>query len=125
VVASLMFLSDCRPCEPNASPGLSVAFRGQKNYNSVKTIEPATVLYQDNFQNSFFLPLWVGAEKLSFVFANGISSDTLSVAYTRTFQFNSKSCGYQYKLSDLKVIKPNSFKNLVVDPFSFQIQIND
>lgn len=121
----LLFLSNCKPCEPSTAPYLSVIFKGSKTFSKVSTIDPEKVLYQDNFQSSFLLPLWIGAEKLTYVFYNGANSDTVSVSYSRKFRFNSKSCGYQYEINDLRLAKPTSFKNLVFNPFASQLEIND
>jgi hypothetical protein len=121
----MLFFGSCRLCEPSPSPALSIIFNGSKRFTKVHTLEPQRILYGNNAQNTFFLPLWVGSEKLSYVFYNDINSDTVSVTYSRKFQLNSTRCGYQYEISELKIAKPTSFKSLVFNPYSFQIVVND
>lgn len=121
----IVSLGSCRLCEPSVAPFLSIVFNGSKQYNNVISLSPKNILYQNSSQRSFSLPLWVGAEKMSFVFSSGTTSDTISVSYSRKFQLRSTQCGYEYEISGLKLATPNSFKNFTFDPFSFQIVIND
>ncbi|MCZ8071204.1 MAG: DUF6452 family protein [Bacteroidota bacterium] len=121
----LVCLDGCLPCNPSLSPELAIQFSSGRQYRKVVSVTPASVLIENNPQNSFVLPVWVGSEKMTFVFSNESQQDTLTISYSRRFLLRSTDCGYVYEISNLQVAKPTSFKNIISNPTSFQLTIND
>jgi hypothetical protein len=118
-------LESCKLCDPSLSPNLSIVFSSGRQYKRVASIDPSSVLIENNPQASFLLPVWVGSEKMTFVFSNESQKDTLTVSYSRRFLLKSTDCGYVYEISKLQVAKPTSFRSIVFTPNSFQLTIND
>lgn len=54
------------------------------------------LLYDTLSLSSIELPLFPGAESVSFIIRHGLFTDTLNISYSSEMQFISKACGYSF-----------------------------
>lgn len=111
----------CERCNEQKEVQLEVWFSGfevlpqwEKIYviGSEKQVIPETIV--NDQRPLFYLPVNTHSDTSTYIFQSGTTLDTLLITYSRTFDFQSKKCGFTIGFNDADVLKsPKSLKTSI------------
>ena len=95
-----------------------------KAYSKMREVDSNSFVVDNATPERYFtLQYNLSTNKISYVFTEGATIDTLTVGYTTEFYFKSKQCGYVQRVKNVRIMPPTSFKK--VDLAYNNITIND
>ncbi|KXX67093.1 DUF6452 family protein [Flammeovirga sp. SJP92] len=120
IIFTLIFTS-CNDCEYGSEPTMNLQFTHDHtnhegeyyppDYDKVILAGSDSVL---TFSHSLKYPLSIVSDTTTLIFSNNEQIDTLSIKYTRNFDFESKECGYTVTLSDFQNLKETTFDSVTI-----------